>query len=103
MKEYTIYAGKKLIGLVDDPSSVSFECDPNDIDTQASVSFECDPNDIDTAYDALAESCILKDMSDDSQDLIDFEDCEDDDVETMLQDLKRMHFLSDYDISDSNE
>ena len=88
MKEYKIYAGEKLSGFVDD---------------QASVSFECDPNDIDTAYDALAESCILKDESEDSQDLIDFADCEDDDVETMLKDLKRMHFLSDYDISDSNE
>lgn len=82
--EYTIYAGEKLSGLDDN---------------QASVSFECGPNDIDTAYDVIAESCILKD----SQDLIDFEDCEDDDVETMLKDLKRMHFLSDYEISDSNE
>lgn len=88
MKEYKIYPGEKLSGLADN---------------QASVSFECDPNDIDTAYVALAESCILKDMSDDSQDLIDFEDCKDDDVETMLKDLKRMYFLSDYEISDSNE
>ena len=86
--EYTIYAGEKLSGLDDN---------------QASVSFECGPNDIDTAYDVVAESCVLKDKSEDSQDLIDFEDCEDDDVETMLKDLKRIRFLSDYEISDSNE
>lgn len=83
MKEFTIYAGEKLSGLADG---------------QYSVSFDCDPNDIDTAYDAIAESCILKDKSEDSQDLIDFENCEDDDVEAMLKDLKRMNFLSDYDM-----
>lgn len=88
MKEYTIYAGKKLYGCVDD---------------QASVSFECDPTDIDTAYDILAENVVLKDQSEDSQDLIDFQNCADDDVKTMLENLWRMHFLSDYEISDVDE
>lgn len=82
MKEYTIYAGEKLSGLVDG---------------QAKVSFDCDPDDIDTAYDAVAENVVLKDQSDNSQDLIDFQNCQDDDVETMLKDLKRMGFLSDFD------
>ena len=88
MKEYTIYPGKKLSGLVDN---------------QASVSFECDPNDIDTAYDAIAENVVLKDQSEDSQDLIDFENCADDDVKTMLEDLKRMQFLSDYDEEEADD
>ena len=88
MKEYTIYAGEKLSGLVDG---------------QAKVSFDCDPDDIDTAYDAIAESVVPKDQNADSQDLIDFQNCKDDDVEIMLKDLKRMHFLSDYDIRDINE
>lgn len=88
MKEYTIYAGEKVNGCVDD---------------QASVSFECDPTDIDTAYDILAENVVLKDQSEDSQDLIDFQNCADDDVKTMLEDLWRMHFLSNYEISDVDE
>lgn len=88
MKEFTIYAGEKLSGLVDG---------------QFSFSFECDSNDIDTAYDALCENVVLKNQSEGSQDLIDFENCEDDDVETMLKDLKRMHFLSDYEMSDVDE
>lgn len=88
MKEYTIYAGDKLSGLTDGPYRTIFECKPDDIDT---------------AYNALAERCILKNKSEDSQDLIDFENCADDDVETMLKDLKRMHFLSDYEIRDVDE
>ncbi len=48
MKKFTIYDGEKLSGFVDD---------------QASVSFECDPTDVDTAYDAVAESVVLKDQS----------------------------------------
>ena len=88
MKKYTIYAGKKLSGLVDN---------------QASVNFECDPSDIDTAYDAIAENVVLKDQSEDSQDLIDFENCKDDDVKTMLEDLKRMQFLSDYDEEEADD
>ena len=35
MKEFTIYAGEKLSGLVDDQASASFECDPTDADTAA--------------------------------------------------------------------
>lgn len=88
MKEYTIYAGEKLSGFVN---------------AQPNVTFECDPTDIDSAYDILAENVVLKDQSDDSQDLIDFQNCADDDVETMLKDLQRMNFLSDYEISDSDE
>lgn len=88
-KEYTIYAGDKLKGF--------------DGDNPYSVTFDCDPDDIDTASDALVESCLLKDPDEDHQDMIDFENCADDDVATMLKDLKRMHFLSDYEISDVNE
>lgn len=88
MKKYTIYPGKKLSGFVDN---------------QASVNFECDPNDIDTAYDVVAESTVLKDQSEDSQDLIDFENCRDDDVKTMLEDLKRMQFLSDFDEEEADD
>lgn len=88
MKKYTIYPGNKLSGLVDG---------------QASVNFECDPNDIDTAYDVVAESTVLKDQSEDSQDLIDFENCRDDDVKTMLEDLKRMQFLSDFDEEEADD
>lgn len=85
MKKFTIYAGEKLSGLVDD---------------QASFSFECDSTDIDTAYYAVADNVVLKNQMAHNQDVIDFEDCDDDDVETMLKDLKRMHFLSDYEISE---
>ena len=88
MKEYTIYPGKKLSGLVDN---------------QASVSFECDPSDIDTAYDVIAENTVLKDQNEDGQDLIDFENCADDDVKTMLEDLKRMGFLSDFDEEEADD
>lgn len=88
MKEYTIYPGKKLSGFVDN---------------QASISFKCDPSDIDTAYDVIAESTVLKDQSEDSQDLIDFENCRDDDVKTMLEDLKRMGFLSDFDEEEADD
>lgn len=88
MKKYTIYPGNKLSGLVDN---------------QTSVNFECDPNDIDTAYDVVAESTVLKDQSEDSQDLIDFENCRDDDVKTMLEDLKRMGFLSDFDEEEADD
>lgn len=87
MKEYTIYAGDKLSGFTDGQWTI----------------FECKPDDIDTAYNVLAERCILKNKSDDSQDLIDFENCKDDNVETMLKDLKRMHFLSNYKVIDVDE
>jgi len=88
MKEYTIYAGNKLNGFVDN---------------QASVSFKCDPSDTDTAYDAIAENAVLKDQNEDGQDLIDFENCRDDDVKTMLEDLKRMGFLSDFDEEEADD
>ncbi len=84
MKEFTIYAGEKLYGFLDNPASFNFTCDPSDIDT---------------AYDAIAENAVLNS----SQDSIDFQNCADDDVKTMLEDLKRMHFLSDYEISDVDE
>lgn len=84
MKEFTIYAGEKLYGFTENPASFSFTCDPSDIDT---------------AYDAIAENAIL----DHSQDLIDFQNCKDDDIKTMLKDLKNMGFLSDYERHDSNE
>ena len=79
MKEYTIYAGSRLNGFMNG---------------QASVSFECESDDIDAAYDSLAENVVVKDPH---KDLIDFEYCADDDVKTMLEDLKRMGFLSDFD------
>lgn len=60
------------------------------------MAFSCDPEDIDTAYDILCESVRLKDQNKDSQDLIDFENCADDDVETMLADLQRMDFLASW-------
>lgn len=88
MKEYTIYAGDRLNGFVDD---------------QHSVSFDCEPDDIDTAYAEVSESAVLKDQSEYGQDFNDFANCQDDDVETMLKDLMRMHFLSDYEISDVDE
>lgn len=88
MKKYTIYAGKKLSGFVDN---------------QASISFKCNPSDTGTAYDVIAESIVLKDQSEDSQDLIDFENCADDDIKTMLEDLKRMGFLSDFDEEEADD
>lgn len=88
MKKYTIYPGKKLNGFVDN---------------QVSINFECAPSDTDTAYDVIAENAVLKDQSEDSQDLIDFENCADDDVKTMLEDLKRMQFLSDYDEEEADD
>ena len=79
MKEYTIYAGEKLNGFVDG---------------QASVSFDCEPDDIDAVYDSIAENAVLKDPS---KDLIDFQYCADDNAKVMLEDLKHMGFLSDFD------
>lgn len=88
MKEYTVYAGDRSNGLVDD---------------QHSLSFDCELDDIDTAYTEIAMNLVLKDQSECGQDFCDFAFCQDDDVEIMLKDLKRMHFLSDYKISDINE
>lgn len=63
-------------------------------------SFDCEPDDIDTAYDALAENVHLNNQDEDSQDLIDFQNAEDDDVKTMLDDMKRMGFIGDYEVED---
>lgn len=61
-------------------------------------SFDCEPDDIDTAYDALAENVQLNNQDEDSQDLIDFQNAKDDDVKTMLDDMKRMGFIGDYEV-----
>ena len=50
---------------------------------------ECRSDEVDAAYDILAEELVLKDQNNE-QDLIDFENVEDDDVETMLNNLKKM-------------
>lgn len=60
--------------------------------------FDCEPNDTDTAYDVLAEEIHLNDSSDDSQDLIDFQNAKDDDVETLLNDMKRMGFIDSWEV-----
>ncbi len=52
----------------------------------------CDEQDIDLAYDALAESLDL--VSED--DLIDFQNAQDDDVPTMLDDMKKMGFIDQW-------
>lgn len=80
--EYRIYEGKKA----------SFENGVYYFD------FECDSDDIDAAYDILAESIILNDQDENSQDLNDFQNLKDDDVETMLKDAKKQGFISDYEI-----
>lgn len=55
--------------------------------------FVCDEQeDIDLAYDVLAESLDL--VSED--DLIDFQNAQDDDVPTMLDDMKRMGFIDQW-------
>lgn len=48
--------------------------------------------DIDTAYGALAENLEVKD----NQDLIDFENAADDDVKTLLDDMKKMGFIDEW-------
>lgn len=59
-------------------------------------SFNCEPDDIDTAYDALAENVHLNNQDEDSQDLIDFQNAADDDVETMLNDMQKMGFIDSW-------
>lgn len=66
----------------------------------ASYSFDCEPDDIDTAYDVLAEELHLNDSSEDSQDLIDFQNAKDDDVEILLDDMKRMGFIASWKVTD---
>ncbi|WP_242363535.1 hypothetical protein [Limosilactobacillus antri] len=56
--------------------------------------FECDPMDIDTAYDILAENLRLNNEG--GKDVIDFQNAEDDNVETMLDDMKRMGFIDSW-------
>lgn len=54
--------------------------------------FVCDEQDIDLAYDVLAESLNL--VSED--DLIDFQNAQDDDVPALLDDMKRMGFIDQW-------
>lgn len=84
--EVRIYAGKKLEKLVDGKPWIDIEVKPDDVGT---------------VYDIIAENIVLKDHSEKSQDLVDFQNCKDDDVETMLKDLKRMDFI-DYEINDNS-
>lgn len=56
------------------------------------LTLECRSDEVDAAYDILAEELVLKDQNNE-QDLIDFENVEDDDVETMLNNLKKMGFI----------
>lgn len=58
--------------------------------------FDCEPDDIDTAYDALAESVHLNNQD---QDLVDFQNATDDDVKTLLDDMKRMGFIDSWEAS----
>lgn len=62
--------------------------------------FDCEPTDTDTAYEALAESLKLNDQSEDSQDLVDFENAQDDDVETLLNDMQKMGFIASWEAED---
>ena len=61
-------------------------------------SFDCEPTDTDTAYQALAEGLHLNNQDEDSQDLIDFENAKDDDVETLLNDMKKMGFIDSWEV-----
>lgn len=64
-------------------------------------SFTCEPDDVDTAYDALAENIHLNNQDqDDNQDLVDFQNAEDDDVETMLNDMQKMGFIDNWKAED---
>lgn len=54
--------------------------------------FVCDEQDIDLVYDVLAEALDL--VSED--DLIDFQNAQDDDVPTLLDDMKRMGFIDQW-------
>ena len=67
-------------------------------------SFDCEPDDIDTAYDALAENVRLSNQDQDrNQDLMDFENAADDDVQTLLDDMKRMGFIGDWEASNPSK
>lgn len=59
--------------------------------------FTCDSTDTDTAYEALAENVQLNNQNqDDNQDLVDFQNAADDDVETMLNDMQKMGFIDSW-------
>lgn len=88
-----IYAGEKLEKLVDNQPWIDLAIEPIAYDGDDYPETRINPDDVDAAYSVLAESVVLKDQSEGSQDLIDFENCEDDDVATMLKDLKRMGFI----------
>lgn len=79
-KEYTIVDGSKA----------------QYIETGHEFTFECDVNDIDTAYDVLAENLKLNDEAD----LVDFQNAKDDDVATLLDDMKRMGFIDSWEVED---
>ena len=82
IKTYTIYEGTKAT-----------------IDGKR-FTFSCEPDDVDTAYDALAENVHLNNQDQDgNQDLVDFENAADDSVKTLLDDMKRMGFLSEWKVS----
>lgn len=57
-------------------------------------SFECRLDDVDTAYDVLAENLRLH--HGDGQDLIDFENVKDTNVEVMLEDIKQLGFIDSW-------
>lgn len=59
------------------------------------LTLECRSDEVDAAYDILAEELVLKDQNNE-QDLIDFENVEDDDVETMLNNLKKMGSIDNW-------
>lgn len=63
--------------------------------------FDCDPMDTDTAYDTLAENIELNNQDqDNNQDLVDFQNAKDDDVETMLNDMQKMGFIDSWEAED---
>lgn len=65
------------------------------------LTFDCDPDDTDTAYDILAENLHLNNEDfDNNPDMIDFEDAADDDVKTLLDDMKRMGFIDSWEASE---
>ena len=64
-------------------------------------SFDCEPTDTDTANEALAENVQLNNQNqDDNQDLVDFQNAEDDDVESLLNDMKKMGFIEAWEVED---
>lgn len=59
------------------------------------LTLECRSGEADVAYDILAEELVLKGQNNE-QDLINFENVEDDDVETMLNNLKKMGLIGNW-------